>query len=169
MEDVNQLQNTPFEKQGTKALPGSLNTLTILTFIGCGISLLSVIWGFVGARESYNKIEQMQGSDAMEKMPGFLKNMMGPDALELARKSLENRVPMLIIGLVSVALCLYGAIQMRKLQKQGFYLWLTGEVLPIIGTIIFIGFGIFSGFAMIGLLIPVLFIILYATQLKYLH
>ncbi len=94
--------------------------------------------------------------------------MVGPQALEMARKSYESRFPMLIIGLVAIGLCIYGAMQMRTLKKQGFYMWLIGELLPVIGGIIFIGMGMFSGLAMLGLIVPVLFIILYSTQLKYL-
>jgi Mg2+ and Co2+ transporter CorA len=34
------------ESNGTNELPQMLNVLTILTFIGSGLSLLSGLWGF---------------------------------------------------------------------------------------------------------------------------
>ena len=170
MSQVDQLRNTPFdESTGAMKLPSSLNTLTILTYIGCGISLLGSLWGFINAKSGYDKLAQLQESGDLDKVPSFMKGMVGPEAVNMARKAYENRLPMLIIGLVAVLLCLYGASQMRALKKQGFYIWLIGEVLPVITPIIFIGTMAFSGFAIFGCLIPVLFIILYYTQLKYLR
>ena len=57
---------------------------------------------------------------------------------------------------------------MRKLQKNGYYMWLIGELLPIVGTLIFIGIGFFTGTTGFFLIFPLLFIILYTTQLKHL-
>ena len=169
MNDMEQVKNTPFESPGRKVLPGSLNTLTILTFIGSGIGLLSSIYGFVSAKKSYETMEEVQGSDAFEKMPNFMKNMMGPDALEAARRAYENRFPILILSLVGLALCVYGAMQMRHLKKQGYYLWLIGEILPLITIVVFMGIGALTGIGgIIGLVIVLLFIVLYSTQLKYL-
>jgi hypothetical protein len=41
-----------------------------------------------------------------------------------------------LIGLAASALCLFGAIQMWGLKKQGFLMYLAGAVLGIIGPII---------------------------------
>jgi len=93
---------------------------------------------------------------------------MGPDMLELSRKSMENKIPIMLLTIVGVSLCLYGALEMRKLKKQGFILWLVGELLPVVGGILFIGAGMFKGFALIGIAFPVIFIILYLMQKKHL-
>jgi len=77
-------------------------------------------------------------------------------------------LPIMLLTLVGVGLCLWGALEMRKLKKQGFMLWVIGEFLPIIGGLIFIGTGMVSGFSMIWLIIPVIFLILYLVQRKYL-
>lgn len=98
-----------------------------------------------------------------------MKGMVGPEALEMARKVYENRIPILVITLVSLALCVYGALQMRQLKKQGYYLYLIGEILPYVGSLIFLGMASFTGVGLYAMAIPVLFIILYTTQLKYLH
>ena len=68
----------------------------------------------------------------------------------------------LIIGLVGIALCFYGAMKMRKLQKQGFFIYVAGQLMPIIYTFVTVG----VGFGLIGVIIPIVFIVLYATQLK---
>jgi hypothetical protein len=75
-------------------------------------------------------------------------------------------MPILLLNLVGAALCIYGAMEMRKLKKQGFLLWVTGEFLPIISGIVFIGMGMFKGFGIIGMVFPILFLILYAVQRK---
>jgi hypothetical protein len=150
-----------------KKLPDMLNVLTILTFIGCGLGLISSIWSFSSAQKGYDAAVDMQSK--LDNLPDYAKRMMGPDPVAMARKSLENRMPILLLTLVAVALCLYGAIQMRKKKKAGFSLYLIGEVLPIITTFIFLGFGLLSGFTLtLAFFFPVLFIILYATQLKHL-
>jgi hypothetical protein len=120
-------------------------------------------------KEALEKLEKMQGSDDLEKMPEFAKKMFSPEAVQLVRVSYENRIPLLILGLVGLALCVYGAMQMRALKKQGYYMWLIGEILPLIGSIIFVGIGLLSNFTgMISLAITALFILLYSLQLKYL-
>ena len=148
------------------ALPTPLNVLTILTFVGSALGLFGGFWQFFTAEKSYREMVKMQ--DKMDQMPGFVKKMMGPDALENARKTMENKVPVLLLTLVGVALCIYGAIEMRKLKKQGFILWIAGEFLPIIGAFFFIGTGMLSGFAAFAFLFPLIFLILYAVNKKHL-
>ena len=72
----------------------------------------------------------------------------------------------MLLTLVGAALCLWGALEMRKLKKQGFILWVAGEFLPVIGVLIIIGAGIFAGFALIALIFPIVFLILYGVQRK---
>jgi len=143
-----------------------LNVLTILTIIGSAMSLLSSIWGYFSADKNYEQIEKTMKSADYDNAPNFVKGMINQNTLELARKSLENRIPLLIVGVIGSILCLYGAIAMRKLKKDGFLLWLIGELLPLIATLLFIGLGAFSGFSLLGLAFPVLFIALYATCRK---
>jgi len=51
---------------------------------------------------------------------------------------------------------------MHKLQKQGFFIYVAGQLIPIIYTFVTVG----VGFGLIGVIIPIVFIVLYATQLK---
>jgi len=154
-------------EEGRKKLPEMLNVLTILTFVGCGVGCISSVFSFFNAQKSYDSIVEAQGK--LENAPAFVKKFAGPGMVEIARKSLENRLPILLLALVGYGLCLYGAIQMRAWKKEGFSIYLLGEILPVIAGFIFVGMGLFSGFALIGaLLFPAVFIILYATQLKHL-
>jgi hypothetical protein len=74
----------------------------------------------------------------------------------------------LIISLLGAALCFFGALQMRKLKKTGFSFYILGDIVGF-ATGIFIGFDslatIVGGFV---IAITILFVILYAAQLKYL-
>ncbi len=155
-----------FNEGDKPILPSSLNVLTILTFVGCAIGLLGGFWQFFTAEKSYREMVKMQ--DQLDQLPPMMKKMMGPDMLETSRKTMENKVPMLLLALVGVALCIYGAVEMRKLKKQGYILWVAGEFLPIIGAVFFIGAGMFSGFALFALLFPVIFLILYSVNKKHL-
>lgn len=167
MTDIQQTADVLNWDDKQKKLPEMLNVLTILTFVGCGVFTLSSIWSYMTAQRSYDAIVQMQGQ--MDNAPEFAKKLMGPHMMEIAQKTLENRLPILLLSLISYGLCLYGAIQMRARKKLGFSIYVIGELLPVAASLIFIGVGMYAGFTMaFGLLIPAVFIILYATQLKYL-
>ena len=167
MTDLNQPANTENWLEEPKKLPSMLNVLTILTFISNGLGFITAFYSYFSAASNYDKVVQAQ--DKMDQMPDFVKNMMGPDPVGNARRMLDNRLPIMLLTLVGCLLCFYGAFQMRKLKKTGFTIYIIGDVVPFIGLFIFIGASMLTGFSGIfGLLITIVFIILYATQLKYL-
>lgn len=73
------------------------------------------------------------------------------------------------VNILGAGLCLLGAVMMRKLKKDGYWLYIAGQVLPWIGNFLILGAGYFSG-QMVGtifmLLVALLFIVLYTTQRK---
>ena len=157
--------NNPFEIETNKPSTG-LNVLTILSIIGSVLSLIFSVVGYLFAESALEQKQKVIASGQLNDMPGFLKSQYTPEAMKLAENMVDNKLPILIMGLVSVVLCLYGAIEMRKLKSQGYILWLVGELLPIVATVIFIGAGTFSGLGLIGLVIPVVFIILFTVYKK---
>ncbi len=166
MSEYKSVSNFLSEDEQPPVLTSGLNVLTILTFIGCGIAFLSGIWSFMTAAKSYKGLQEAQGK--LQDAPAWAKKLAGPEMLEIARKTMENKVPMLLLTMAGVVLCTWGAIEMRKLKKQGFILWVVGEFVPLLGSFVFLGAGVFMGFALFGLIFPVLFLILYATQRKHL-
>ena len=164
MADLNRPADPKSFLEEPRKIPEMINVLTILTFIGSGIGIISSIWSFTRAKAAYEQLQSLQ----MDQMPDIAKRLMGADPVEMARKAYEQRFPILLISLVSYVLCIYGAMQMRQLKKAGFTLYTIGELLPIVITFIFLGSAAAGGFAMIGYLIYIVFIVLYATQLKYL-
>ncbi|MEP7237736.1 MAG: hypothetical protein ABI685_07725 [Ferruginibacter sp.] len=158
-----------YDDNNKPKLPGGLNVLTILTFIGCALQLLSSGWGFISAKKSYDGIDKLREQMNSENMPSWVKSMMGdPEKMfAIITKSYENRIPILLLSLVAAGLCFYGALQMRKLKKQGFLFYTIGELLPFLTQFLFIGAFAFAGFVMyffIGL--TLLFIFLYSMQRK---
>lgn len=149
-----------------KKLPGSIGTLTILTFIGSGLGLIMYCMNYFRADKAVAEMEKARDNPDT---PAFVKNMMTPEAIDQARLAAENKLPLMILNLIALALCVAGAIQMRKLKKDGYFMWLIGELLPYIATVIFLGTGSFKGIPFyIATGIVLLFVILYTNQLKYL-
>ncbi len=150
-------------------LPGGLNVLTILTFVGCALYLLAVGFGFLTAQKNYEAMDETIAQ--MDKAPAFLRSMMGTpeEYKEMITKSYETRIPMLLLGLAAIGLCFFGALQMRKLKKQGYMLYVIGEILPFITQTIFLGTALLtSGGTIFFMCIAILFILLYTAQRKHL-
>ena len=160
-----------FDEINKPKLSSGLNVLTILTFIGCALQLVGSLWTFFNAKKSFDGIDKLTEQMNSDSMPGWAKSMMGdPETMiKMVTKTYENRIPIVLLSLAAVALCFYGALQMRKLKKQGFLLYTIGEVLPFLIQFLFIGAFAFSGFAMyFGIGLAILFILLYSMQRKYL-
>ena len=160
-----------FDENVKPKLPAGLNVLTILTFIGCALQLAASLWSFFTAKKSYDGLDKLTEQMNSDNMPGWVKSMMGdPEKMiKMITKAYENRIPIVLLSLVATALCFYAALQMRKLKKQGFPLYIIGELLPFLTQFLFIGAFALTGVAtyfFIG--IALLFILLYFTQRKYL-
>lgn len=164
-ETINEHLNFATDQQKNK-LPTGLNVLTILTFIGCAFELYSSVSNFIKGRKAIEEMEKAQ--EQLATAPSWAKKMMGPDMMEFITKSFENRIPLLIVGLIGTTLCIFGALEMRKQKIQGYYMWLLGEVLPWVGVILFTGTILFKTFIVWFLILPIVFIILYTVQRKHL-
>ena len=147
-------------------LPQGLNVLTILTFIGSGIlTLFTVCAPWINDFFlKYLDKELTSGKDHTAKEIAKLEQ--GKAAIELAK---ENMIPLMVVGLIAVTLCFIGALWMRKLKKDGFWLYVAGELAPLIAMAFIMGFEYYKSVGnMIGAIIPVVFVILYSFQRKYL-
>jgi hypothetical protein len=155
------------EQQDMQKLPSMLNVLTILTYIGCALGLISAIWNYftVGVASKVYQAGAAEASTGDKTIDSMLSGVN-----EMVKKQYDNRLMILLFGVAGIALCFYGAMQMRNLKKQGYLLYVVGELLPIISFAVFIGFGNIFGAtaAVISLLFAAVFIILYTTQRKYL-
>jgi len=148
---------------------GTLKTLTILTFIGSGVLFLASLWGFVMGKSGYDKMQQAINDGTVDKLPEFFKSQYTPEKMELMKKAVDNGLPIFIISTICYVLCMYGALQMRKQKKEGYWLWLIGELLPFFATAFFVGIEYFVGLgSYFAIAIVLTFIILYSVQRKHL-
>lgn len=148
-----------------KPLPTALNVLTILTFIGCAFALVVSL---------FMKQIMKFGLDAMQKMAesgdATSKQIDQYQKTKAAYELLNQHYAVnMIVGIVGIALCFIGALWMRKLKKDGYWLYVAGQVLPIATGFILVGTGgMVDWTSYIGLLIPAIFILLYTLQRKHL-
>ncbi|MCW3074923.1 MAG: hypothetical protein JWP69_1992 [Flaviaesturariibacter sp.] len=155
------------QQQAPKGLPGTLNVLTILTFIGCGLSYIGLIISlFTNSQENVDKqreqIEQLEDSS-----PKIAEAMQ--QTIDIAQKNYDNRYILLASGLLFTTMCLIGALQMRKLKKSGYMLYIIGEIAPIIISAVLIGFSLVGGIMTTFMaVVALVFVILYTTQRKHL-
>ena len=154
------------ESNGTNELPQMLNVLTILTFIGSGLSLLSGLWGFFTMD---SQKEAFELSRAQLESAGGSGNELMDGLMEGAAIAIENAPTLNTISVIVALLCLVGAFQMRKLKKTGYYIYLVACLIGIIGPLAIIDGGIMGGFILLGSVFSILFIILYGVNLKHLR
>lgn len=156
-----------FSEDGKAKIPSGLNVLTILTFVGCGIGILFSLLTPVINKFFLGMMEKAQtsGADLTAKQ---LEDMeKGKAVIELTQ---ANMVPLMAVGIIGIVLCLAGAIMMRKLKKDGYLLYVGGELMPVIGNFIILGTAQFTGVTSIimGVGLPLLFVVLYTLQRKHL-
>lgn len=166
------MENQTLDHQPTAGIrTATINVLTILTFIGCGLAFISAGWSAYNSGKSMEQIAKLQEqADQISETGNEMAVNMILQSIEMAKKQYENRYLLLIVNLLATGLCLFGAIEMRKMRKNGFYLWLTGELLPILITFAIIGFNLMGGIVLIAsLLVSGVFIVLYGLQVKHMH
>jgi len=156
------------EQKDMQKLPTMLNVLTILTYIGCALGAIGALYSYFTISASYKLIEGISSGTAGTDPDNKLVQSMLSQSAQMIKKQYDNRTMIMILALAGIALCFYGAMQMRNLKKQGFLVYVIGELMPLLSFAIFVGFGgLFAGIGMIfTLLLAAVFIILYATQLK---
>ncbi len=142
MEDYNYQDGS----QKTNKRPELLTVICILTFIGSGLAAFS---NLIISLNYDSLIEIVQNEELTLPVVDFF---------------LMLKVEFFIISFIFYSASLFGSIQMWKLKKIGFHIYTVAQiVLLIIPSIFFPSLE----FPFLGLLITVLFIVLYAKNLKY--
>ena len=176
MTDLNQNLNQAkdalnLEDKDMKKLPQGINVLTILTYIGCALAAIGALYTYFTISTSYKLIEGYKSlTDGLSGSESKAVQSIMSGSIDVVKRQYDNRMMIMVLALAGVALCFYGAMQMRALKKQGYLIYVVGELIPIISYAVFVGFGsLFGGIGMIfTTLISVLFIILYTMQRKHL-
>jgi hypothetical protein len=134
--------------------PVFLTVLCILSFIAAGLAILGYITviGLMGAATAVLSTAEGASSEMGEAMSTVVSSV----------PSAGMTWAYLIVGFITVIVSLFGVIKMWKLQKSGFMLYVGATVVSMIMGIVYSGFGI------MGLIFPILFIVLYGLNLKHL-
>lgn len=153
---------------------------TLLTVI-CILSFIAGAWGVIGgiinlasSSDQQALIEaQQRMEEAKAQMGDQANGMMGgmmDSAMEMTQKAAENAKPIGISNIVLSLISLLGVWQMWNLRKSGFWLYLLAAVGGLLVPLVFLGGSMVALFS-VGFagLISILFIILYAVNLKYMH
>ncbi|MBA4240602.1 MAG: hypothetical protein C0448_07745 [Sphingobacteriaceae bacterium] len=160
MEDNMSIENQPVSEVPKR--PQFITVLCVLTFIGSGLSFVGALWGYFSIKASEKFLNNLTTSQ--DHAHGMISGMQ-----ETMMKAVENAVPNMVIGLLCSLICLYGAIQMWKLKKTGFFIYSVGEITPAISAFFLGGGGLIGGAgAVVGLLLAIVWIVLYAINFKHL-
>ncbi len=152
---------------------------TLLTVI-CILSFIMGAWGiFSGVKtmtqdssaileETRTAMEQAK-ADLGDQAEGIAGRMMD-SAMEMAEKTAANAKNIGLTNIILSLVSLWGVWLMWNLKKNGFWYYLVAAIAGLVAPVVFLGGGLmamasvgFSGF------FTVLFVILYAVNLKYMH
>lgn len=106
-----------------------LKVLCILTFIGTGLGILGSL---------YNIFTFDMALESLENSKRIFRrvNMGSIDSQIVALK--KWGMTSYLATLAGNLLCLLGALMMWRLKKNGFYVYVAGQVLPLIGSALFV-------------------------------
>lgn len=163
-ETLDQLES--IEPQVPK-LPVFLKVLCILTFVGSGMGILGALMNLVVSGVSKNIL------NTANEMSDGMYDRMGMDIDEMIRWTAYSNYA----NLLGSVLCLAGALMMWKLKRVGFYLYIPGNLVPLIMSFIVVNYTMGSGpFASLGIaglafssLFYIAFIVMYGFNYKHLR
>lgn len=167
MTDFNQIQDQlNLEEKDLKTLPQTLNVLTILTYVGSALQLIGGIVNYFTIASSYKVYEGLSSNNytiADSPLSGVINA-----ASSTIKKQYENRGLILLFAVLGAVACFYGALQMRQRKMQGYNIYVAGEIIPPVVNLILIGMGGLGFLGAFGLVVPIIFIVLYSLQRKHL-
>ncbi|HMQ76011.1 MAG TPA: hypothetical protein PKE21_08945 [Flavobacteriales bacterium] len=153
---------------------------TLLTVI-CILSFLAGAWGLVsGVRNAFTDapqaaVAEMQGE--MEKAMAEMGDQQVPmveemmaSALSMAEKAAEHAKPLGYGEIAFSLLSLFGVWNMWNLKRSGFWIYLVASIGGVVMPLVYLGGGIATILGLgVGGLITVVFIVLYAVNLKHMR
>ena len=150
--------------------PTFLTVLCILTFIGSAWNIYNGIGNYTASdlsaglvdeqfEKAQERIEDQEGGDVAGKMIESVRSSMTSENLK------NQGIATAITGILT----LIGAVLMWGLRRTGFYVYLVGAVAAVVAPMFI--FGGITGAIMAGgaAFIGILFVVLYALNLKHLH
>lgn len=161
---------------GAPQRPTFLTVLCILSFIGCGLGIFGGITGYFTNKalagtgdalssEISSSMDEALANENMSDAERQMANALG-DALGGSMDFGAMANSSLVQGLMAIV-CLIGVYMMWKLKKTGFYIYTVAQIATVAAPFVLVG-GLAGGLmATLGAIFPVIFIILYALNLKH--
>lgn len=138
-----------------------LTVLCVLSFIGIG-------WGLASGLMNFNKDADEEMAKVQESMEQMGDSEMMGKIMEGTMTMLEHQRELTIMGLICSAIALLGVIMMWQLKKKGFWIYTVAQALSLVGVFIILGVNFMSLMTIgIGGFFSILFVILYAVNLKH--
>jgi len=160
--EIDLLDKEIIDNASPKQRPVFITVLCILTFSGAGLTIITSLFSI---------FTMGQLETTMNDMNDVFRN--GDIRMDFGNSYRWMKISY-VLNLAGALLCLAGALFMWKLKKLGFYIYLVGQILPIIVSFMtmssikmgpFASFGIIASF--IGMLFPIAFVIMYGLNLKH--
>lgn len=152
--------------------PTFLTVLCILSFIAGGWGVIGGIIGLASQPDTADLTAQMeQAMEGMDElgednpMAGLAQSMA-----DQAVKAAEAARPMNMANIAIALISLIGVWQMWNLKKSGFYIYVLASLAGLAVPLVFLGGGLLALMSVgIGGFIAIVFIVLYALNLKHMH
>jgi hypothetical protein len=173
---MEQSESVPNLNAEVTIIPKSLKTLGVLSLIMGGLMILVTLWSIKKAFLP-NEDDLLQQQQQLEMI-----QQMNPDGYEAYVQAMESQGTQNVITLFTQIISVIGVFLMLKLKKNGFYLYVFGELIPYVITVTMSGLGALTAMAgamgetmqtvvwavvALVIVIDIVFIILYARHLKY--
>lgn len=160
------------EENQQSGLPVFLKVLCILTFVGTGLGIIGALYNIFAFDFTIKQLENQQEMLSS----GF--NPLG-DMSGLIEATKKWGMISYFLTLAGNILCLIAALMMWKLKKIGFFIYIFGQILPMISAILISssikgggGSGFMNMASSVGIIITGIFvtafIIMYAVNFKHL-
>jgi hypothetical protein len=153
--------------------PFFITILGIIGFIEVAFSielgLFRIFTGISLIPES--DINYFNGIEKLKNLKVFTNDLnTGLDVqLEYSNKIIENSIFLGAVSLIAAVICFTGIVWMWKLKKKGYYVYILGEIAPVIVMAAIVGFSFTSTISMISFILPFVFIILWGLNLKHMN
>jgi uncharacterized membrane protein (DUF2068 family) len=159
-----------------KSRPTFLTVLCILTFIGSGWGIIDSFTDYLAADTAEDAVglvegalddamDEMEDEDLSEEQMDFVQNLLGGMTENLTAANIRK---ISIVNLVSCILTLLGAIMMWRLRKNGYYIYIVGFLIFIVGPALILGGIMGAMYAGATGFLGVVFAVLYGVNLKHL-
>jgi len=163
-------------EQGPAKRPIFLTVLCILTFVSCGLTFVTDVYGLLTAKQQQESLEkslkvmdQLQSNDQMPELFGTM--------TDGAAKMAEWTTTAHYLSLGNVFICLAGALLMWRLRKMGYFIYIFGQILPFISLVgmysvvqdvPLLGLGTIISGVFLGIF-AIAFIIMYGVNVKHMR